>query len=362
MRCTTLQDSRNVWVAFAACVFLFVGIYRFPVPPGQLRVAMQFLFEIATALGLAAFLFIRISRWIGAFLVLVVISHFYPWYGPASYLALNGIFYPLVWLTLVVVMAKEESTKALLDMMGVLALAHFGYQCVQYAGLDMLYAQTSSENVVGFMANPNEASSLLAFCLPVFLRKRWRWGLPLMALGLIMTKTSSGALSAAVGILAYLALIGKLKYALAVASVGPLYIAFVDAPGIERWPVWKTAFLFWTDRPFFGIGLGNWKILSGYFPWPAHWDMVHNQFLQGLVEMGVCFGIICLGYFGSVILRVWRLGDLSETLKLTLTALMIVCVNAFVNYTISIQILAGLAVTWLAILEICLRGDRRYAG
>lgn len=355
---TTLQDfarqlNRMPWAAWAALAFLFVGIYRFPVPAGNLRVSMQLLFEIIIALSMAIYLIKEVNPWIGAYLILVTVSHLYPHYGPASFMAFSCTVWAGVWMILIIQSGRQAETKTIfLDMMCILSLAHFLYQVVQFFGMDLLYVIPYKYQTVGFMANPNEVGALHAFCFAAFLRDGWKRWIPSVLLGVILSRTSGAMVAIACGLMVYWFLNGKWKQAIAlpvILSIG--YIIFIDAPGTQRFPVWMAAWQFFTDRPFFGIGIGNWQVLSGFLihKFGENWTMVHNEFLQGLAEMGIGFGIILLGYAGTIALRVRRFKR--EQILIPLTALTIIAANSFVGFPLRIAITAGLAVTWVALFE-----------
>ena len=144
------------------------------------------------------------------------------------------------------------------------------------------------------------------------------------------------------------------------------YAKFVDRPDPSwRLKAWKFAyFKVYPQHPLFGYGLGHWKLIFGRKDVAAQtssensgqWHaQAHNEPLQGLIEMGILFAVITLGYLGSVVIKSIRFLTVkyNHTLMLSLMSLVIILVDSSVFFPFHIAILAMVAITWLALLENC---------
>ena len=72
----------------------------------------------------------------------------------------------------------------------------------------------------------------------------------------------------------------------------------------------------------------------------------HNEFVQGLFEMGVLFPVLVFGYFVGIIRRYRKEAILSAT------TIGIIALNSLVNFPFHVATTAILAVTWMAIFEV----------
>ncbi len=83
---------------------------------------------------------------------------------------------------------------------------------------------------------------------------------------------------------------------------------------------------------------------------------VHNEFVQGLFEMGIAFPAIIGGYYIGIYRRFMDGFTFCRTATLPVTALIIISANSMVHFPFHIASTAMIAVTWMAILEIQLNG------
>lgn len=86
-----------------------------------------------------------------------------------------------------------------------------------------------------------------------------------------------------------------------VTLVNPLSIGRL-ATGYARVSAWSTTIELISEKPIFGVGLGNFRAYSGGF-WHAH-----NLFLHIAAEAGLIAGILLTGIFMIALVRAFRLG------------------------------------------------------
>jgi hypothetical protein len=154
---------------------------------------------------------------------------------------------------------------------------------------------------------------------------------------------------------------------LVLAGIGvALYLLVIDrTQTYDRWTAWVHAWGLYKQHWLMGSGIGHWKVVMKQLPpdW-QWWTTAHNEFVQGVFEMGIGFALIVAGYvhhiwkrgvrsyrerFGS------RRGGTTAPMGLCLTALVIIAVNSLVNFPFHIAITGFLAVTWMALFEVQLR-------
>lgn len=354
---TTIWSSRE-WSssttntpAAALCAILCAAmLVRFPAD--DLRMQMDFLLRLAACAGFSLYLW-TINPWWGAFMALAGVSHFYPAYTRNSFMAFSSVFYGAVLFAVLCRFVRRESVTFLYNTIAAACCVNTLWMVLQFFELDPIFISVKGREVpeVGLMLNQNFASAFTALCMPVFFRPRWRWGLGIVAIGLILSKSALGAFSAAAGLIFYGAVTGRIYASLALAFIGSLgYILLVDPPGFERWPVWKVGFRGWLKEPWFGYGLGHWSLIF-IKPIPGSnsgiWTQAHNEFLQGLFEMGIGFAVIVTGYLATVARQI-RL----KRMALPVTAIVIIAVNAAANFPFHVGATAIVALVWMAIFEI----------
>jgi len=154
---------------------------------------------------------------------------------------------------------------------------------------------------------------------------------------------------------------GFLLYSVVVAVAGSaLFIAFIDSPSIlSRWETWNIGWNCIQQHWLLGSGIGHWKevfrtnLIHGYW-----FKYAHNEYLQGLFEMGIAFPLIVAGYLADTVRRGWRV---RKEIALPGMALMIIAVNSMFNFLFHIAVLAMIALAWMAILEIQLSESSKEA-
>ena len=378
-------QQHNNWTMFAAFVLVAVSVIRVPVADGYFRPLFQLIAETGVFLLFAAFIFIFVNRWWGLFLALVIFSTIYPNFGKWSYMARGVIVAGCIWYTLLALTVKDPTR--LLDALCIIAIANILFANLQNCGFDPYKIATfgamssTTGHPTGLMANKNILSALLAFSLPAFFRKGWAWFVPFVFFGLTIASSSGGAVAATVMVVVYFflkdgrdALIKNPFKVVALAAWFCFFSFGVDPPvtieierdgeravithGQEaRTETWTKGLQLYKQRPFFGFGIGHWKLIFKNMAKPGTSVMVqaHNEFVQGLFEMGVLFPVIILGYFVSTIRRY------KKEAILPVTALGIIALNSIVNFPFHVATTAIIAVTCMAILELQLRPQLKEA-
>jgi len=317
--------------------------------------------EAAIVLFFAHVLWVRVNRWWAVFLVCALASSMFPFYTRFSFMAFHAVLFAALWFTLLVLFIDRDQTSVLMDAMCIIAIFQVAYMCLQALGLDPLFkpaAGMTERPVTGLMANRNEVSALLAFCFPAFLRGRWKWGLLAILLGLCLARTAAGLVSAAAGWAFFQCLRGRLYSGLAAAAGGVLlYVLLIDGFGTERLEVWRRGLLLYKQHWLLGSGIGHWKAVAPVID-GNRWTYAHNEYLQGLFEMGIPFAVIVFGYLCRVAVRTWRIFSAAgrdarpTNTMIAATALVVVAANAGINFPFHVATTAMVAVTWMALFEI----------
>ena len=339
-----------------AALLTLCCVLRFPCD--DIRLSMRLLFELFTVFGVSIWIW-RINKWVSAFLVLSLVSMVYPFYDRESYLAFLAIFFGIVCYGMIFELFTRETIKYLYNALCVIVLINLAYLGLQYLNIDPLFVGRDgiSKNIpVALMGNRNFASALLAFGFPAFMRRGWCWFIPLIIIGLIFTKSTGGVFSVGAGLVAYIIVGGYSLWFLILPLCGGLLYCFVDVPNLklksDRFQAWYFALVLFKEHWLMGAGVGHWKVVGKIkldvlqSQW---WQCLHNEFLQGLFEMGIGFAVIVGGYFVDVFRK------LRKDCLIPFTALIIIAVNSLVNFPFHIGTTALMAITWLAVLDVKLQ-------
>ncbi|CBL44140.1 O-antigen polymerase [gamma proteobacterium HdN1] len=164
-------------------------------------------------------------------------------------------------------------------------------------------------------------------CFAFFLRDYWgKWirrfmyFVPITALGCVLASSSRGAIVAAVGALAYLAMFSNKKMKGLAGAVVVLGVAYYflpaeflarfqsageDKTSLSRIYYWGKAREMMADHPFFGVGYYNWYpyFRDRYYDpeFSGNVELAHNTFLQIGAETGyvglAIFILLCVASF-----------------------------------------------------------------
>lgn len=136
----------------------------------------------------------------------------------------------------------------------------------------------------GLLGNVNETSCFLAVGLPFFFRRRWVWLIPIMAVGLILARTTNGFFAAtlvtSLWVLIHYRKRGLLAFFVAILIMGTcfLYVTRVDLLDVSkqmggRGKVWKATLVASTIKPF-GWGFGQYEYVIPLLTHAGHMDGV----------------------------------------------------------------------------------------
>jgi len=216
---------------------------------------------------------------------------------------------------------------------------------------------------IGLYANLNETAAFYAMCFPAFLRPGWRKAIffPLVGIYFSSTALAYGCLIVLLEVwLVYVADPGggwespiSFVCAEVIVIVMLAYLLFVPIETLlYRVKVWILAFSYIDQHWFRGAGIGHWKILfHRAVPFDgARWMTAHNEYVQLWLEMGIMSLVLIVGYFIDVVRR-------TRGFPIYLMALIIIAVNSSGNFLWRIAPTAMVATTWLATIEIELRGN-----
>lgn len=360
-----ISHRHNRWPLFFGGLLLLISVIRFPVPDDQYRALFRYLAEIAVFVGLAVYIISRVNVWVGLFLILATFSCIYPIFGKASVLARQAVLVGCLWYSIVVLTVDRANIKWLLNCMCLVSIANTVFLALQTIGCDPyaifsfgMFTSTVTDNS-GLMANRNEASMMISMTMPAFFRRKWISFVLIPVVGLILARSTGGVVAILCGLTFYLLYSGKGKYnpfgihpflRVAILSLGSalglLFLMFVDTPCVAmRLQIWESGIPGFCQHWLFGSGIGHWKIVTGQLH-------AHNDIFQIIFEMGIFAGVIILGYFYDVYKRISKYTSL-----LPMTAVVVIIANALVSFPFYIATTAMISVTWMAILEISIRGS-----
>lgn len=301
------------------------------------------------------------NRYVAAFLGLALFGQFFPVLANASARAYHNITMGIL-LYLIIVNYGKDWTVQLLNMMCIVATVNVALAMLQTCGIHIMW-QNAGGTVTGFMENQNSLSASLALCFPAFLRGRRKWLIPLVVLGLFLAKSSGGLIAVALGFSFFLAATVKDKRYLVPYGMGVIVAVWLFAIFFDQYQslsirieAWSKVLILFSNNWVVGCGLGGWGTVfihlatKGLFP--EGFIRLHSTILQTMMEMGIGFIIILLGYFINIVRRSW--GNLI-TVAIPLTALIIITANGSVNFLIRVAPNAALVIVWMAIMEIELR-------
>lgn len=96
---------------------------------------------------------------------------------------------------------------------------------------------------------------------------------------------------------------------LGVADVRGVEITDANFAVLERMAHWQSAIQMWTDRPWLGVGIGNYEVVYARYAlplWPAALGHAHNYYLNIGAEAGIIGLISYLILWGAALLQSWK--------------------------------------------------------
>lgn len=352
-----LTRQHNKFIAATIGLLLFaVAIIRLPVELGQGRALVLGFFQIGVLAVFFAVLW-SVNEFAALFLLLAVVSRTVPTITLESQHALKCVLFGLGWYLFVYQFGDK---KLLMDVICVIALAHFLATFIQWLNIPSLF----SGAVCGLTFNPNEGSAMFALCFPAFLQEGRKRYLLIIFAGLAMVHSFGGALAVTAGLIFWGCMSGYYFIAIPTVIALGLFWWCVDTPSASaRWIVWKNAFNMYLPNWKWGCGLGHWETISQELVrsniqlLPGNnlaWTRLHNTFLNGLVEMGIGFAIIISGYFINTFRKLTR----KAIIPFTALIVIIICCSTNSMFRMN-AVNAMIAVTWLAVLQKQLNVTRR---
>lgn len=333
----------------------------------DIRLSGRVMFEVVVTVATAVFIIKRVNLWWGLFFALSFVSALHPFNTKDSIDAFRYVFLGALWYSVLVLTVKD--VKWLLHGIRIICFVNVFWLGLQFFDLDPLTEPTKlwegSVLKVGLLSNQNEVSALIAFCGAAFLYGRWKYLLPIVLLGLTLAMTLGGTLSFFIGIIFYIIATnplsrfwsrGELTMILSMLFVFAIFsYMFINKPSFRRSEAWSNGMGFYKTRWITGYSIGHWKIIFGKMYekgiLDSWWLYAHNEFIQGLVEMGIGFAIAVVGYCVDIVRKFTR-AAIEPT-----TAIIIIIVNCMINFPFHIAQTAIIAITWMAILQITLMNN-----
>ena len=383
------RDRGGVWWAvFLSCLLVVVCIAR--LPSHSIRAISFVLTENGVYLAFAVFLFFKVNKWLGLWIVLVIVSAQLPFYAvnmdgrlnvkitalmrQSSLEARDAIILMALWYALIVMLVQRTAVNIILDAVCIVALINAFVVICQHYVFDVMGWLTGGRwrfhliaGASGLMGNGNTTSGLLAMCFLPFMRNRWRLKiyrtpfrvpvLPVLSVSVLIamawTYSSNGTMALAAGVVflfPFLCFRYETNRSLVMAQVivgftwmvviCALLWIMIDPPGIAgRLDIWKLGWAQFANRPFRGLGIGHWKHLTGQLH-------AHNDIWQMTFDMGILAPMLIAGYIVSALRRTrW------DNLILQ-GCLVVIAVDASIAFPMHIATTAIVAVTLMAMLNI----------
>lgn len=321
---------------------------------------------VAASVVLFALMMWGINRWVALFFMVAALSSIFPFSTRESSFAMRAVFIGCLWFYLISRMPKY-SVPWLMNAMCVVAIFNSVMVLSQFFGFDPIFIPkkdfAGTVPIVGFTGNPNEAAALLAFCIPAFFRKRWSWVLLLIIPGVIVTNTSAGIACVAIAIATYALLKGGwIEYLLCFYALimAICYIIAFDGSIVpnslkERFLAWETGYEIYKSHYLFGYGLGHWKEIFKHLSVANQfWPQAHNEFVQGLFEIGISFVVCIIGYVINIAKKCFKN---KKDMIIPISAMAAIIANSCVNFPFHIAQTALMAITWMGIIEIINRNE-----
>lgn len=344
-------------------LFLVAGIFGFiPDNSLSLRVSQQLMSSFTLVLFIGLFLLDNV--WVKMFMVWALIMSIFSAGGFGySCGSLNILLIYLVGYQAFKNMITKDLMIKVINCICVIALIQVAMMILQKCGVWWIFkpkgTDTTFNYVCGFLGNPNLAGAFLAITLPLFFRKKIILLSPFLLVGLFLSQSMGGIVSACVGVIFYLFIkFDKKKFLIfsliLVLLLGGYVYLFEDLTsgygsliqGSSRffhWGlIWKTMIV---KEWITGWGLGQFKmifpsiqlcggvyeginpnILNTFGKIPEWWVQAHNEYLQTWSEIGLIGLLIICGYFVSIFKR------LEGIRVLLITGVVITLVNSGVHF------------------------------
>ena len=345
----------------------------------NIRFSAKMYAEICIILCFGVFLIACVNTWVGVFLLLSLFSAYFPLtnksdlcvaFGMAGTRNFDPFYSILLYVSLyavIVLCVQQKYIGILLHCICAFAVLNTVWLALQHTGYDPIFTSVDggAAKPTGFFANRNEVGAFLAMASIAFLEPnmKWKYFIWIPLIGLYLSVSKGAVISATCGIGIYLILSKEwlLFWFLSIPAILGTWF-FWDNILISynaRFEVWQRAYELMENDWLIGKGLGEWsnifkieakKTFSGIW-----WTTAQNEYVTQILEMGIGFLIITIGYVLNVIRRYKGIAIIPVAI------LVVILTNSSVNFLFHIPATAIWAVVALAILEVRLRGEKQNA-
>ena len=376
---THLNDKQNEFLAYVATVILYI-VATIRLPSENIRAMFILIFTSAIIFLIGILIIKFINIWVGLFLLLSYWSTIYPTYAWETnytakllieYLRLSSflnIFLAVLWFVFIVIFIKKTQFEKIFNAFCIISLMTVVLLILQKLNFDPIYyikgMEARNSDTIGFLSCRNEVAAFLTICFPAFLRKKWIWTIPLIFIGIILSKSFLSIFTIAISVSFYFICLNP-YLGIEIIFIGItcilIYYFKIDKPSVfERWKLWKVILDIFSQHKIFGCGIGIYQLIMQRIEninkelyklvikadGRVWWRWACNEFLQGYVEIGIGF-IICVG--GYLINSIFKF---KKENILYYTALLAIIISSCCTYVFHNPINALFAVTWLGLLEI----------
>jgi hypothetical protein len=259
--------DRNIAIAVSAFTFIAVVMYLPNLDDG-LRANRALMFGL---LAIAGCSMVTVNRniFISILMMFVAVHAYFNTYSQNAIYTVYQIALACICYTFLVHTYERwvKYKKLVYNTICGIALLNVVVEIFQWFG--MLKIGEWAGRSTGITGNPNDVSCILAITLPLFFRSKWVWCLPLMAIGLILARTTNGLIAALVVSGIYLACeyrkhwVNVVGICLFLVICGGLYITVIDKIDIKgqlagRGLIYKTTVQMANVHPI-GWGFGQFE-------------------------------------------------------------------------------------------------------
>ena len=195
---------------------------------------------------------------------------------------------------------------------------------------------------VGTLGNQGGYGAFVALCLPTCFRKKYWILLPLLILGVVLSKAEAAYVASLFGVIYYLISLKNFKIAKILTYCGTVFLSIsciaiplyfpVSRIGSDRLIIWAKAMNYYAYEfswKLFLFGYGTGHVYNNQVPYPVadgtrYASELHNEFLELLISHGV------IGYIGFFYF-LWKFFPQSRALS----SIVVIClVNSFFHFTL----------------------------
>ncbi len=274
---STPQHNKLLTV-FAGLLLVSMAVLRVRTPEQYARFGFLLVMYWGVVFATGSLIFLKVDKWIGAFVISCLFYSIFPSLTFRSGYTLFAIFLGSVWYLFLT--TENINPVGLLNGLAVIAIINSVLVLLQWS------SGNTNFPMVGLMGNINEVSAILGVCLPSLFRRYWRCFIPMVLVGLVLSKSFGGLAAAGVSIIVYGFYHGyRFLPVVCVTGCVVAYYLFVDTPGIGARKInCLMGIEAWKAQPL-GYGIGHWKpLFSQVFVGGKIPTTAHNEFVQLLVE------------------------------------------------------------------------------